>query len=521
MSNAVEILSEGADRASRFARGKAIVAYLAVAIFLLHFVFSQRYGYFVDELYYLACSEHLDWGYVDQPPLIAVLTWLERKFFGDSLTAIRLFPAVASGVLVWLTGAITRQLGGKRFAQALAALCVIVAPVYLVLYHLLTMNALEPLLWMGSAYLVIRIVQTGNQTLWLWVGVLAGAGLQNKHSMLFFGSGVVAGLLLTPERRAFRERWIWLGGLIALAIFLPNLIWQVQHGFPTLELLNNVRASGRNVALNSMEFLAQQAILMHPLTLPIWLAGLWWYLRSSEGRPYRVLGWTYAAILACMLILGGRVYYLAPAYPMLFATGAIAVQGFGERRKWAWLKLGYISALAVTGVVLAPMMIPVLPVETYIRYTQIIGFQPPPIETHRLGPLHQLYADQFGWEEMAAATARAYHALPPDVRAKTAIFGNNYGQAGAIDFFGPKYGLPKAIATHQNYYFWGPRDYTGESLLILGDTKADAARVCKEVEEVGEVYHRYSMPYQHFKILHCRGLKVPIEELWPRLKNWS
>ena len=520
MSNGAGTVSEGADGGSRFTSGTAIVAYLAAAIFLLHLVFSRRYGYFVDELYYLACSEHLDWGYVDQPPMIAAVTWLERKLFGDSLTAIRFFPAVASCVLVWLTGAITRRLGGKRFAQALAALCVVVAPVYLTLSHLLTMNAFEPLLWMGSAYVVIRIVQTGNQKLWLWFGVLAGVGLQNKHSMLFFGFGVVAGLLLTAQRRAFRQRWIWLGGLIALAMFLPNLIWQVQHGFPTIELLNNVRASGRNAALNSVEFLAQQALLMQPLTLPIWLAGLWSYLRSGDGKPYRVLGWTHVTILACMLILGGRVYYLAPAYPMLFAAGAIALQGFGERRKWAWLKPVYVSALAVTGVVLAPMVLPVLPVETYIRYTQIIGFQPPPIETHRLGPLHQLYADQFGWEEMAAATARAYYALPPEVRAKTAIFANNYGQAGAIDFFGPKYGLPKAIATHQNYFYWGPRSFTGESVLILGDTKEGAARVCKEVEEVGVVYHPYSMPYEHFKILHCRGLMAPVEELWPKLKNW-
>ena len=521
MGISVGKLSEWAEGRSRFASGQAIVAYLAAATFLLHFIFSRNYGFFVDELYFLACSDHLDWGYVDHPPLIALVTWVERSLFGDSLTAIRFFPAVASGGLVWLTGKIARQLGGKRFAQILAVLCVIVAPVYLVLYHLLTMNAFEPLIWMGCAYLVIQIIQTGNQKLWLWFGLLAGVGLQNKHSMLFFGFGVVAGLLLTPERRTFRDRWIWLGGLIALAVFLPNLIWQIQRDFPTIELLMNVHASGRNVALSSLGFLAQQGLLMHPLTLPIWLAGLWWYFRSREGMPYRVLGWTYVVILAGMLVLRGRVYYLAPAYPMLFAAGAIAVQSFAERRRWTWLKPVYASALVLTGAALAPAMIPVLPVETYIRYTQMIGFQPPRIETHRLGPLHQLYADQFGWEEMAAATARAYHALPPEVRAKTAIFGNNYGQAGAIDLFGSKYGLPKAIATHQNYFYWGPREYTGESVLILGDTKEDAAQVCKEVEEVGEVYHRYSMPYQHFMILHCRGLKEPIHVLWPRLRRWG
>jgi hypothetical protein len=506
--------------AGRWTSGTAMVAYMAEALFLVHMVFAKNYGYFVDELYHLACAEHLAWGYVDQPSLIAVIGWVTRKLFGDSLLAIRFFPALAAAGKVILTGMIAREMGARRSAQALAALCVMVAPVYLFMDHIFTMNAFEPLFWMGCAWLVLRILRTGNQKLWLAFGTLAGVGLHNKYSMLFFGLGVFVGLLLTPERRALRQPWIWLGGLIALLIFLPNILWNIQHDFPFLQLQQNIRASGRNVALNAVGFLAQQVLMMHPFTLPLWLAGLWWLLRSPAARGFRVLGWTFLVILACLLLLNGRVYYLAPAYPMLFAAGAIALQNFCERRV-RWLQPSYAVLLGIAGVILAPISLPALPVETYLRYVQWLGIEQPRIETHRLGPLPQLYADMHGWEEMAQATAAAYHKLPAEVRAKTAIFGNTYGQSGAIDLFGAKYGLPKSIGNHQTYWLWGYRDYTGESVLVLGDSLEDAARACVEVEAVGEVSHPYSMPYNRFPILHCRGLREPIETMWPRFRNWN
>jgi len=506
---------------NRWASGPAIVAYLAGGLFLLHMAFAKNYSYFVDEFYHLACAEHLAWGYVDQPSLIAAIGWVVRRLLGDSLPAVRFLPAVAAAGKMILTGMIAREMGAKRFAQGLAALCVMVSPVYLFMDHIFSMNTFEPLFWMGCAWLVLRIISTGNQKLWLAFGALAGVGLHNKYSMLFFGFGVFVGVLLTPERRAFRQPWIWLGGLFALVIFLPNIFWNLQHDFPFLQLQQNIRASGRNVALGWLQFFGQQVLLMHPFTLPVWLAGLWWLLRSADGRRFRVLGWTFLVILVCLLLLDGRVYYLAPAYPMLFAAGAIGFQNLFERRGIAWAKPVCATLLALAGVILAPLSLPVLPVETYLNYVKLIGIEQPRIETHRLGPLPQLYADMHGWEEMVRTTAEAYHRLPPEVRAKTAIFGNNYGQAGAIDLLGPKYGLPKAIGNHQTYWLWGYRDYTGESILVLGDSLEDAAQVCVEVEAVGEVYHPYSMPYEHFQILHCRGLREPIEQLWPRIRHWN
>ena len=234
-----------------------------------------------------------------------------------------------------------------------------------------------------------------------------------------------------------------------------------------------------------------------------------------------MLGWTYPVMLAVLLLLAGRVYYLAPAYPMLLAGGAVWLEGRRALQQRAWLKSAYVALMIVGGGVLAPFALPVLPPETYVWYAKTLHFEPPKIETHKMGPLPQLFADQFGWEEMAADVARVYHALPPEQRQKAAIFGNTYGQAGAIDLFGPKYGLPKAISTHQNYFYWGPRQYTGELMIVLGDTVEGLSDNCQGVEVAGWHSHPYSMPYNHFPILICRQLKEPVAEAWPKSKKWN
>jgi hypothetical protein len=512
-----EALAKNEERRAEF----ATIGGLSLAACILHMLFNGRYGYFVDELYYLACSHHLDWGYVDQAPLIAIVTWIERTTLGDSLHALRFLPAVASGLLVLLTGLITRELGGRRYAQMLACVAVIVAPLYLGLGNLLTMNAFEPLFWMGCVLVAIKIIKGGSAKLWLAFGVLAGVGLENKHSMVFFGFGFLAGLLLTAERRLLRSPWFWLGGLLAFLIFAPNLVWEIHRGFPTVELLRNVQRSGRNVPLSSANFLAQQMLIVHPIAAPLWLAGLWYFLRDQGGRRFRVLGWTYLIILLCFLVLNGRVYYLAPAYPMLFAAGAGAFERFAERGKRAWLRPAYVAALLVTGALLAPFAyLPILPVETYMAYSRAVHFEPPRIETSKMGPLPQLYADMYGWKEMAEAVAGAYNKLSPEDKQRCAIFGQNYGQAGAIDFFGAKMGLPNAISGHQNYFYWGPRGYTGECMIVMDDTPDRLSQEFDFWEKVATVYHPYSMPYQHFDVYLCRRLHWPLTEAWPRLKKW-
>src|SRR6202142_6666 len=514
--------TENPQQVEQSRRDHATVAALSLGTFILHMLFNGRYGYFVDELYYLACSHHLDWGYVDQPPLIAVITWIERVTLGDSLHAIRFMPAVASGLLVMLTGAIARELGGRLYAQILACAAVIVAPLYLGLDNLLTMNAFEPLFWMGCALIAIKIMKGGSPKLWLLFGLLAGVGLENKHSMLFFGFGFLVGLLLTKERRFLRSPWLWLGGLLAVLIFLPNLIWEIHRGFPTIELLRNVQRSGRNVSRSPAGFLAQQVLVMHPVAAPLWLAGMWDFLRDAVGRKFRALGWTYLAILLCFLALHGRVYYLAPAYPMLFAAGSVEFERFADWWNHAWIKPAYVAILLITGALLAPLTyFPMLPVEKYLAYAGALHFGPPRIENHRMGPLPQLYADMYGWQEMAEAVAGAYKKLSAEEKQHGAIFGQNYGQAGSIDFFGAKMGLPKAISGHQNYFYWGPRQYTGECMIAMDGQPDKLSKQFDSSEKVATVYHPYSMPYQHFDVYLCRRLHLPLAEAWPGLKHWN
>jgi hypothetical protein len=503
----------GAEVVAHEKRLARIVYLLAAVKLAIHLYAGRGYGYFVDELYNVALARHLDWGYVDVAPMIALLGRIELVLFGDSLSAIRLLPAIAGAVLVLLTAMIARELGGGWFAQAFAALCTLLAPGILALDHFLNVNAFEPVVWAVCALLVIRMIRTGNPRLWLWFGVVAGLGLETKHSMLIFGFALVAGLMLTAERKLLFNRWLLIGGAIAVALFLPNLIWNIQHHFPFIEEQRNIAASGRDVRLSPITFFAQESLAMLPLTVPVWIAGLWWLFR---GR-YRAIAWAWCITAGIILMMSPRVYYLFPAYPMLFAAGAIAFEGIRAR----WLRLVYSALMVLLGAMLAPTLIPLLPPETYIRYSKATHLEQPRIENHRLGPLPQLFADQFGWDDMAAAVAKTYNNLPPDVRARTAIFGQNYGQAGAIDLLGPKYGLPPAISGHQNYFLWGPRGYTGESMIVMGDRRDRLETKFASVEFAGHVEHPYAMPYEHIDIYYCRGLKWPLAEIWPKLKNWD
>lgn len=502
-----------------FTRDLAVIVYLSLATLILHVLADSQYGYFRDELYFLACGRHLDWGYVDQPPFVAVVAAISRRMLGDSPRDIRFFPALAGAGKVFLTGLITLELGGRRFAQVLACVAVITAPVYLGIDHLLTMNAFEPLFWMGCAYVAIRIFKGGSPRLWLVFGVLAGLGLENKYSMLFFGLAFVAGLLATPWRRVLLDKWIWLGGAFAFLVYLPNFLWEVRHHWPMIEILNNVQHSNKNTPITFLSFLGGQILLLEPLAFPVWLAGLGWLFFSKSARPFRALGWTFVALFAAFVILRGKVYYLAPAYPMLLAAGGIQIEEWVTRKKAAWLKPVMVAVLLGAGGVLAPFAMPILPVETYIAYQKALHLEPPRTEQHRMGPLPQGYADMFGWPEMVETVAGVYNKLTPQEKAKCAIFGQNYGEAAAIDFFGPQYGLPHALSGHNNYFLWGPGGSTGEVMIVLNDNRESLEKYFQQVELGAVFHHPYVMPYENdMPVWICRGLKGPLVELWPKVK---
>ncbi|TMP97959.1 MAG: glycosyltransferase family 39 protein [Verrucomicrobia bacterium] len=479
----------------RLSSERALIIWFSAAALLIHLLTNRGYGYFRDELYYMACGQHLDFGYVDLPPLSALLIRLSRVLFGDSLFAIRLLPALAGAGTVALTGVITRELGGRRWAVALGCTASLFAVVFLANGNFFSMNAFEPLFWMGCIYLLVRIINGGSPHLWLLFGVLAGLGVENKHSTVFFGAGILVALLLTPERRHFSKKWIWLGGLIAFAIALPNIFWQVRHHWATYELLSNIAHSHKNVVLTPAQFIAPQILIMNPATLPLWLGGLIWLFASHDGRRYCALAIAYLVTLAEFIVMHGKHYYLAPAYPMLFAAGGVAAERlFAARLRW--LKPALLSAVIVIGTLLTP-----------IAYT---------------AALPQHFADRFGWKEMARSVARAYHSLPSYDQKRAAIFCQNYGQAGAIDFFGPKYGLPPAISGHQNYFVWGPRDYTGDVVLVLDDRADDEREQFESVEDLGPMESSpWAMPWeQRNHIFLCRNLKGGLKKLWPNLKTW-
>ena len=499
----------------------ALIALFSAAALLVHLLTNVRYGYFRDELYYIACARHLAFGYVDQPPLSILLLRLSQLLLGNSLFAIRLLPALAGASIVALTGIIAHEVGGRAWAIALACAGSLCALFNLAVGNFFSMNAFEPLFWMGAVYLLVRIINGGSPTLWLWLGVVLGLGLENKHSTVFFGAGILVGLLLTPERRHFCQKWIWLGGLIAFVLALPNILWEARYHWPTYELLNNIAHSNKNVALSPVQFIVQQAVFLNPGTLPLWLGGLFWLFGSPDGRRYRVIGIIYLVTLTEFLVLRGKSYYLAPAYPMLFAAGAVAVERTLAVR-FRWIKPMFIGVIVAMGALCAPLMLPLFPPDKLVAYMRAIHMEPPRTETSHTEALPQIFADQFGWEQMVDSVAQAYHRLPPEDAKRAAIFCQNYGEAGAIDFFGPKLGLPPALSGHQNYFLWGPRDWNGEVVLVLNTNDEDERDLFHSVEDLGQVVSSpWAMPYERRNHIYlCRDLKMSVRDLWPRVKKW-
>ena len=496
-----------------------VVFGLASLKLVIHLLTAGNYGLFVDELYFLASGQHLAWGYVDMPPMAAFLGWLARLLFGDSVAGIHVIPALAGTGLVLLTGLLVYELGGGWFAQLLAGLSVLIAGVNLTADSYLSMNAVEPLLWMGCVYVLIRLIKTGDLRLWVGFGLLAGLGLMNKHTMLMFGFALIAGLLLTSARKWMVSRWFFLGGLIAFLIFLPNLVWNIKHNFPIFELQANIRLNQRNVSLTPLQFLMEEVIYLHPLTLPVWLAGLVWFFFHPQGNAYRGLGWAFLITLGILLATQGRTYYLAPAFPMLLAGGSVALELVLASPRVLWLRIAYPVLLLLGGVLTMPLFLPVLPPEDYIRYTEKLGMRPPKLETFQELQLPQIFADRFGWPEMAQTTARVFQTLSPEDQAQAIIFGGNYGEAGAIDFYGPGLGLPRAYSGHQNYFYWPPGESQGAVMIALGMHPADLGRIYSRVEALGSVRNPYAMGYQNFTIYLCREPKYSLQEIWSNLKE--
>lgn len=501
-----------------------MLVYLALIKLLIHFISNGffNYGFFRDEFYYIACSDHLALGYVDQPPFSIFLLAISRFLFGHSLFAIRLFPAIAGAITVFMTGLITRKLGGNRFAQAMAAVAVIIAPIFLALNTFYSMNAFDILFWTIGLYLIVLIIKNDKRKHWLLLGFVIGLGLLNKISIIWFCGGLVVGLLLTGHRKKLLTPGPWLALLTATVLFLPHIIWQIVNDFPTLEFIRNATIE-KMTSVPFVQFLMNQVDMVHPILLPLWFAGLLFFLVKKEGSRFRWFGFMYLSIfLFLMLSRTSRAEYLAPSYTILFAGGSVFFETLTSRVR-RWLRPIYLSLVIGGGIIAVPMSLPVLPVENFIHYTEFLGKKPSTAERKELGKLGQFYADMHGWEKMVETIAHAYQSLSPEEQSRCLIFTGNYGEAGAIDFFGKKYHLPPAICGHNNYSLWGPGDTPAQVIIFFGGPSEKTLKsLFKDVKKSSTFTCKYCMPYENMTpIFVCKDPIVDIKKMWPRFKHYD
>jgi hypothetical protein len=345
--------------------------------------------------------------------------------------------------------------------------------------------------------------------------VVAGLGLLNKHTMLLWGFGLVVGLVLTPARRYFASRWLWLGGLIAFVVFLPNLAWQFQHDWPTLQF---IRILNRQVMsrISLLEFGLGQALYIHPANVPIWLAGLAFFLLSKRARPLRLFAWSFLALVALLIFIKSKIYYLSPAYPVLLAGGVFAIDEFLRRRSSRWLRPALATGLGLAGVAFVPIGLPVLSLARYERYVQTLS-------GGVLDDIHEVTQDYYGmhgWEDQVASVARLYHSLPPEEQSRCCIWAANYAEAGAIDFFGRRYDLPKAICSHMSYHLWGPGECAAEVTLALGVSVDWLEEFFAQVTRVGFIHSKIAYPWEtDVPVYICRKPRMPIGQFWPRIRS--
>ena len=502
----------------------ALILYVALARLALQLWTNAfgGYGYFRDELYYLACADHLDVGYVDQPPFSIWILSVVRFLIGDSLFALRLLPAILGACVVFLAGYIARLLGGGRSAQLLAAIGTAISPILLGYGSFYSMNVFDVLFWTLAACTAILLVQTRNPRYWLLLGLVIGVGAFNKVGMLWYAVGLGAGILVTSHRGWLRTRWPYIAGGIALVCFLPYVVWNIAHDFPHLEFIRNA-VTAKYAGLTRLSFLRDQFLIHHPVAIPLWGSGLFFLLASRTTPSYRFLGVAILVVAGILLVNGhSKGEYLAAAFPPMCAAGGVMIERWTSGRYARWLRPFYGTVMVVAGLALAPVVLPILPVETYISYAGTIGLKPTTAESKQLGELPQFYADMFGWPEKAAAVAQVYRRLTPEERSRCVIYSDNYGRCGAIDFFGRHYGLPKSIGSHNNYWLWGPGEFTGEIVIILGGGLRDKQQLFDAVQVAGTISCPNCMPYEdNLSIYVCRGLRKPVQEVWRQLRVYQ
>jgi 4-amino-4-deoxy-L-arabinose transferase-like glycosyltransferase len=495
-------------------RAVSVPILAGLAGFLLHLVGNPHYGFFRDELYFIACGRHPAFGYVDQPPLVPALAAISQAW-GPSLLLLRAVAALFAGASLYVTCLLARELGAGAFGQALAALAAFLSPVLMNFGMKLSTDTPGLVLWPLAALLVLRLARGADPRGWLAVGAALGVAAEAKYSVILFALALLLGLLATRTRRILWTPWLLAGIAFCVLLALPSVVWQAAQGFPMWELLRNGQ-KGKNVVLSPLGFLGAQLLITNPALALVWLSGLAFLLRDATTR---FLGLTYLFLLGGMVALHAKHYYPADIYPLLFAAGGAALERWTAFRRS--VRVALVGAVVALGGVLVPYAMPLLPLPTFLAYqsqiARLLPLESTKTENLRMGPLPQDWADMQGWPELADAVARVYRALPPEERRRAAIFADNYGEAAAIDFFGAPLGLPPAVTGHNQYWLWGMHGYDGAVLIDVNANVADDSKLCQSATLGGTYTSPLSMPYEsHFDIVLCRGLKPPLAEFWRR-----
>lgn len=493
---------------------------LAAALMTLafHLVANPHYGFFRDELYFIVCGFRPDWGYVDQPPVVPLLA-AGSQLFGHSLFAIRAIPAIFAAGCVYATCLLVVELGGGAFAELFAALLAALTPVLMDFGGKLTTDVVGLWLWPLAALYALRVVTRGEPRWWLAAGAAAGIALESKYSMAFFAIALIVGLLATPHRRTLFNGWFVTGTAIAVALALPNLLWQAAHAYPMWTLLKDA-GEHKNNELSPLQYAASQLLVTHPLLAPFWVIGLVALFRRNDAR---FLGIGYIVLIAEMMLFHGKDYYPGNVYPVPIAAGAVAIEAWTRHApRWRPALAAYVL---LAGAALVPLLVPILPERVMSAYDSIALHMSNEVELARMdrsqiGNLPPDWGDMHGWPELAEQVARIYDALPPGERAKTAIFASNYGEAGAIDVFGARYGLPPTLSGHNQYWLWGPRGYAGDVLIDVNGECFDA-RLYRERRVVARFVNPWGRPAENdFPISVCRGINTPLVKYWPQLRRY-
>jgi hypothetical protein len=486
---------------------------LAGVRLLFHQFTNHQYGFHRDELAMLDDARYLAWGYVAYPPLAPWLARPALEWFGASMVGVRLLSEAAQAVAMVLTGLMARALGGSRWAQVVAALAMAASPISMLMGAMFQYVSFDYLWWVLAAYLLIRLLRSDDPRWWLAIGATLGVGMMTKYTIGFLIAGVVGGVLLTPARRYLRTPWLWAGAGLSVLIFLPNLLWQIQHDFVSLDFLSAIHARDVRIGRTSGYLPEQLYVNAGPFTIPLWVAGLAYYLFLPEGRRYRLIGWLYVIPFLLFLVVQGRSYYLAPAYPMLLAAGTVSWQRWLRRRTTGQARLGRAAtwlALGLSLVIAIVLMTPVAPVNSPLWQIS--------------SSVHDNFREQIGWPELVETVAEIYHSLPAAEQATTGILTGNYGEAGAINLYGSAYGLPRAISPVNSMWQRGYGDPAPAQVIVLGYSQAEAEEFFTTCSLAGEVSNRFNVENEESarpEIWLCREPRQPWEEMWPLMQRFG